>query len=116
MKKIAVCATGENPESKVDGRFGRCNYFIINHFNSDQYTSLVNSGVNANQGAGIGTAQTLVKEGVNVVVTNRIGPKAFKVLKAAGIKMYAAEADQTVAMAVKEYHEGKLPEINSPNN
>ena len=58
-------------------------------------------------GAGIQTAQTLVKHGVDNVVSGHCGPKAFRVLKESNVAVYRAK-DTTVEQALKDFQEGKL--------
>ena len=40
-------------------------------------------------GAGVRAAQTVVDEGVGAVVAGEVGPKAYEVLDAAGVRVYA---------------------------
>ena len=66
-----------------------------------------NQNLNTPQGAGIQTAQHLINSGVKGVITGHCGPKAFRVLKAAGIAVYNCQA-QTVKEAIEQFRAGML--------
>lgn len=116
MENIAICSSGDKPSDLVDGRFGRCQYFIIWNPQESKFTSLKNSGMEAAHGAGTGAAQVLLQNQVGTVLASRIGPKAFQVLNAAGIKIYSAEENMTVEELLKKYHNGQLTTISQSNN
>jgi len=54
----------------------------------------------------------MTQESVEVVLAGNCGPKAFRVLSAAGIKIFNTDAP-TVAAALERYRSGKLTEANS---
>ena len=56
--------------------------------------------LNATQGAGIQAAESLARLGVETLITGHCGPKAFRVLSAAGIKVFNTDAP-TVAGALQ---------------
>jgi len=116
MKNIAICASGNKPEDRVDGRFGRCSFFMVWNPDTSEFTSLDNSGIDAAHGAGTGAAQVLLKNQVGVVLTSRIGPKAFQVLKAAGIKIFQGQETVRVEELLQKYLDGQLQELEQPNN
>lgn len=65
--------------------------------------------LNAAQGAGIQSAQTVAAGGAQALVSGHCGPKAFRVLAAANIKVYTTTA-ATVSEALALFQEGKLTE------
>ena len=81
---------------------------------SMEFEVLDNPNVSAAGGAGIQTGQMIANAGVEAVITGNIGPNAFKVLDAAGIKVYTG-ATGTVKEAVEDYKAGKLSSSSSPN-
>lgn len=115
-KKIAICSTGSSPSSPVDGRFGRCSCFMIWDAETKQYESLSNTGPEAAHGAGTGAVQALIQNNVELVISQRIGPKAFVALEQAGIKVFASSSDKTVEEVLQNYEAGELQEILAPNN
>ena len=113
--KIAVASKGKEPTSEVDPRFGRARYFLIYDTEEDKYTVLDNmDNVNAMQGAGVQTAQRIAAAQVQMVVSGNIGPKAFVVFRAAGIKA-ALWAEGTVAEAVELVKTDKLKPTEDAN-
>ena len=70
--------------------------------------------LDAAQGAGIQSAQTIVKAGAEALITGHCGPKAFRVLDAAGVKVFNTDA-LTVADALARYRAGQLSEAAAAN-
>jgi predicted Fe-Mo cluster-binding NifX family protein len=64
-------------------------------------------------GAGIQAAQTAVDKGVEVVLTGNVGPNAYQVLSAAGIKIVTG-ASGTVQEAVTKFLRDELEETTGP--
>ncbi|NLO21292.1 MAG: hypothetical protein GX119_04750 [Syntrophomonadaceae bacterium] len=116
MKNIAICSSGDNPTAAVDGRFGRCAYFMVWNPELSEFKVLENSGVDAAHGAGTGAAQVLLKSQVGTILTTRIGPKAFQVLNTAGIKIYQGQENITVQELLEKYLGGQLQELKQANN
>ncbi|MBO8138780.1 MAG: NifB/NifX family molybdenum-iron cluster-binding protein [Desulfotomaculum sp.] len=112
--KIAVSSQGENSQSQVNPRFGRCEYFIVFDTETGKNTAVENGGRLSTGGAGIATAKMLADLGVNVVITGFVGPKAFSALKAANIKIFTGAAG-TVEEALQAYKDNKLEEAQSAN-
>jgi len=84
---IAISASGPTLDSEVNPRFGRCEQFIILDPETMHFTVLANTGQSAGGGAGIATAQHILKEGIGAVLTGNCGPNAHQVLSAAGVKV-----------------------------
>lgn len=111
--KIALSAAGKNKTDMVDQRFGRASYFVVYDTETDSYTAFDNEqNLNAAQGAGIQSAQNVVKTGAEVVITGHTGPKAFKVLEAAGIPIYLAPS-VSLSEAVEKLKKGELKKIDN---
>jgi len=111
--KIAFTTSGETPDAPLDSRFGRAAKFLLYDLESETFEVIDNQqNLNAAQGAGIQSAETVARLGAKSLVTGHCGPKAFRVLLAAGIKVYTTEAP-TIAAALEEYRSGKLAEANS---
>lgn len=113
--KVAVTATGQELKSKVDPRFGRANWFIVFDTDTNQYQAIDNEqNLNAGQGAGIQSAENVSRHGVKAVITGNCGPKAFRTLGAAGIKVYCG-AEGTVEEVLEKFKSGKLKEADGAN-
>lgn len=108
--KIAISAENENLESNLDLKFGRANGFIIYNLENDEFKYIDNEqNLNAVQGAGIQAAQTVVDEDVQAIITGYCGPKAYKVLEAAQIKIYTSEKD-TIKNVIEKFKNSELNE------
>jgi len=111
--KIAFSASGGTLESQLDSRFGRAAMFIIIDTETGDHTVLENTqNLNAAQGAGIQSAQHVVSSGATALVTGHTGPKAFKVLSAAGVEIYLSSAT-SVTDAFEAWKRGELKKIDS---
>lgn len=111
--KVAVSISGQDRESMVDARFGRCSHFWVVDTNTGESHAVSNEiNLNSAQGAGIQSAQNVSSQGVEAVITGHCGPKAFRVLKAAGIKVYLG-GSETAAHAVEKLSQGLLEESQS---
>jgi predicted Fe-Mo cluster-binding NifX family protein len=111
--KIALTTSGNDLNAPLDSRFGRAPKFIIYDLEGNSFEVVDNEqNLNAAQGAGIQSAQTVARLGVGALVTGHCGPKAFRVLQAAGIKIYNTSA-ATVTEALDQYCGGKLAEASS---
>lgn len=108
--KVAITARGQNLESVVDPRFGRCSWFIVADTVTDEYRAVNNEqNLNAAQGAGIQAANNASRQGIEAVITGHCGPKAFRTLSAAGIKVFSG-AEGTVAETQQKFKNGVLKE------
>jgi predicted Fe-Mo cluster-binding NifX family protein len=72
-----------------------------------------NYSANSAHGAGIQAAQTIANANVKVVITGNIGPNAFNVLNASGIKIVTC-ASGSVRDAIQNYKNGQLDETERP--
>ena len=84
---IAVTSTGPEMDSPMDPRFGRCTYFAIID-PSGNMKPVANGAQSLGNGAGIEAAKQVSDLKVGTVITGNVGPNAFRVLAAAGIKVF----------------------------
>jgi predicted Fe-Mo cluster-binding NifX family protein len=111
--KIAFTTSGSDLNAPLDTRFGRAPKFIVYDLDSDKFEVIDNrQNLNAAQGAGIQAAAAVAKTGAKAVVTGHCGPKAFRVLTAAGIKIYNS-GETTVAEALEKFKSGQLVEARA---
>lgn len=108
--KIAVSSMGKELVSMMDVRFGRCNYFIVYDTEGGEVKVLENRGQGSGGGAGIASAQQIIDEDVELVITGNMGPNAFNLLKNSDIKVYRCPS-LTVERALQLFKEGKLNEL-----
>ena len=106
--KIAIPAVDREPTAMIDARFGRTPWFLVFDTETGTWEAVENTqNLQAVQGAGIQSAETLVRHGVTTVLTPHCGPKAFRVLQAAGVTLYLGVSG-TVAEALAAYQAGSL--------
>lgn len=108
--KIAFTTAGNDLSAPLDSRFGRAPKFLIYDLDIGTYEVMDNQqNLNAAQGAGIQSAQNIARLGVVALITGHCGPKAFRVLQAADIKIFNCDA-ATVCDALDMYRSCKLRE------
>jgi predicted Fe-Mo cluster-binding NifX family protein len=113
--KVVFTTSGSDLNAPLDGRFGRAPKFLIYDLDMDDFSVIDNQqNLTATQGAGVQSAETVARTGAKAVITGNCGPKAFRVLSAAGIKVFNASAS-TVAAALEQYRAGELIEAGSPS-
>ncbi len=113
--RIAFTTSGNDLTAPLDRRFGRAAAFLVYDTDSRTFEVVDNlQNLNAAQGAGIQAAEAVARTGAKAVVTGNCGPKAFRVLEAAGIKVYNASA-ATIEEALVMYREGRLAEAAAAN-
>ena len=112
--KICVTSTGDNLDSDVDPRFGRCKYFLIIDTDSMNVKSVSNDSMMASGGAGIQAAQIVAKTGAGTVITGNIGPNAFQTLTAAGIKVITG-VNGSIKDVVDKFSREEIKEIDAPS-
>ena len=111
--KVAVSAVGDTLDSAVDPRFGRAAQFVLVDTDTGEHQTISNAqSFGAAQGAGIQAAETVSSHGAEYVITGHCGPKAFRALKAAGIKVVIG-VDGTVADAVDKLKNGEVQPTDS---
>ena len=114
IMKICITSQGNNLDSLVDPRFGRCPYFIIVDPQTLEYETAENPGIAAGGGAGVQAGQLVAGKGVKVVLTGNVGPNAFQTLQAAGIDIITG-AGGTVKKAIEKYKKGELKTGSGPS-
>lgn len=108
--KVAISSKGTLLASDVDPRFGRAPWFIVVDIDAGTFDLVENTqNLNAAQGAGVQSAQAVAGCRADAVITGHCGPKAFRALKAGGVKVYTG-ASGTVADAIEQFKAGSLEE------
>lgn len=111
--KIAFSTSGAELSAPLDTRFGRAAKFLVYDTETKSFDVIDNAqNLNAAQGAGIQSAQNVAASGAQALVSGHCGPKAFRVLNAAGVKAYTSNA-ATVQEALDQYQAGALTELKA---
>jgi predicted Fe-Mo cluster-binding NifX family protein len=109
--KIAVTTTKNNLDAWIFPRFGRTNFFLIIDTRTLEYKGIPNPNINVMGGAGIQSAQLLIKEEVKAVLSGRLGMNAFRLLDTAGILIYE-NVEGIVRTAIENLNNNKLKPSN----
>ncbi len=104
--KLCITSEGKDLNSHIDTRFGRCKYFMIIDLENMSYEIIENPNLEAAEGAGIQSAQLIANKSVEVVLTGKIGPNAFKTLEAAKIKIITG-INGTIKEVINKYKQGE---------
>lgn len=106
--KIAVTTAGNSLDDALESRFGRAPRFLLADTETGTFKLIDNArNLNATQGAGIQAAMTAADAGAEAVITGHCGPKAFRVLSEAGIRVFHTGAS-TVREALELHRRGEL--------
>ena len=113
--KLVVTTSGETLESAIDPRFGRAAKFILFDTETDLFEVVDNTqNLNASQGAGIQSAETVARLGAQYLITGHCGPKAFRTLQAADIQVIIG-VEGIVSEAVELFKAGGLKASSAPD-
>lgn len=105
--KIILTATSDSLDSLLDERFGRAPYFLVYDLEQNHAEFIKNDNLDAAQGAGIQSAQNIVKTGASCLITGQCGPKALRVLESAKIKVLNTTA-KTLNECIDLFRQGSL--------
>ncbi|UOD34834.1 NifB/NifX family molybdenum-iron cluster-binding protein [Deferribacteraceae bacterium V6Fe1] len=109
--KILVTAMDKNENGFMDARFGRALYWYI--FETDKKESyFIDNSLSENfeHGAGMQAAANAIDEGVDVIITGSVGPKAFDIIKRKGVKVYRGNPEKSVMENLRDYQNNLLEE------
>ncbi|KPK64610.1 dinitrogenase iron-molybdenum cofactor biosynthesis protein [candidate division WOR_3 bacterium SM23_42] len=112
--KICITSQGNNLDSEIDPRFGRCKYFIFVDKDGLEFEAIQNPNVEARGGAGIQSGQLVAGREVEAVLTGNVGPNAFETLKAANIDVITGLSG-TVKEAIARYKKGEFEVTQGPS-
>jgi predicted Fe-Mo cluster-binding NifX family protein len=113
--RIVVTTEGNDLDAQIDSRFGRAPKFLVVDTETMRFDLVANNqSLDLAQGAGIQSAQNVLVHKPEVVLTGNCGPKAFRVLKAAGIKVVIG-AKGRIRDAIRDYMNGKYIEATEAN-
>lgn len=112
--KICITSDGNSLDSKVDPRFGRCQYFIIADTDTLAFEAVQNPNIEAMGGAGVQSGQLVAEKKVKALLTGNVGPNAFQTLQLAGIDVITGVSGH-VKEAVERYKKGEFKPTQGPS-
>ena len=109
---IALTIDEPSKHSVNSKLFGRCEFFWFFDTETSREEIRVNPFAATFGGAGIQTAQMMIENNVDVVITSKVGTNAARILNSGGIKIYYANAeDKNATYVLFQFLAGKL-ELN----
>ena len=109
--KIVVSSTGTLLDDKTHDLFGRCDFLIVFDTETGGVKAVKNENKDAESGAGIGCAQVVFDEGASAVISGKVGPKAYEVLKSAGVDVFLSPPGILISDVLRKYKEGALQKM-----
>lgn len=100
--KIAITSTGNNLESKLDQRFGRCSYFVIYDTSNEGLEFIPNPNKDATEGAGPASVQIVASRNVSKIISGEFGMKIKSLLDSLKIQLIMIkDADKSVSEIIQ---------------
>jgi predicted Fe-Mo cluster-binding NifX family protein len=112
--KICITAEGNSLDSRVDPRFGRCQYFIFFDTENQDFEAVKNPNIGGMGGVGVQSGQLISEKGAKVILTGNVGPNAFRTLEAAEIEVISGVSG-LVKEVIEGYKQGKFKSGNGPS-
>ena len=115
--KVAITSSAKTLADPIDLHFGRAKFFLLADTETGKAIAHDNAqNLHAAQGAGIQSAETVARLGAETVITGSVGPKAYRALQAAGIKIALVEAVCPGTEALRRFKDNELPVLDKPNS
>lgn len=105
--RMAVTSKGDGLDGEI-APMARSNFFIIFEGSPDNSMVMENLVRKGGSESAIKSAAELAKQKVDIVITGTIGPRAFKQLESAGVKVHAG-CEGKVSDILEKCLKGKLP-------
>jgi predicted Fe-Mo cluster-binding NifX family protein len=95
--KVAITSTGNNLESKLDQRFGRCSFFVIYDSETQGMEFIPNPNKDAEEGAGPASVHLVASRNVSKIISGEFGIKIKSLLDSLKIQMIILkESDKSI--------------------
>jgi len=99
--KVAITSQGNEPNSLVDARFGRCSYFAIYDIEDKSLKFIENPNKEVEEGAGPASVSFVANQGVSKIVSGEFGFKIKSLLNDLKIQMVIMKQEKTIQEIVK---------------
>jgi len=94
--KVAISSNGDNLDSEMDSRFGRCKFFAI-YDSEDQSTTFIdNTAASLTEGAGPAALQLLTAQGVSKLVSGNFGIKIKSLSSDLNVQLIVMRENHTI--------------------
>ena len=100
--KVAITSSGNNLDSRIDRRFGRCLFFVIYDTSTGGYEIMPNPNVDRIEGAGPAAAQLVAGKDVKKIVSGEFGAKVKSLLDQLQIQLISIPDDSRTVRQIIE--------------
>lgn len=107
---LFIPSQSESEKSLVSDQLGRSNYFYVYDTLKDEGIFYKNSFINENHGAGVKTAEFVLKQKADVMITPRVGEKALDLLLDTDVKIVKSNG-KILKEVIQDYLNKKLEEL-----
>lgn len=95
--KVAITSKGNNLDSKLDERFGRCSYFVIYDTETKGMEFLPNPNKDVREGAGPASVEIVASRNVQKIISGEFGNKIKSIIDSLQIQMIVLkEPDKSI--------------------
>lgn len=105
--KVAITSTGDNLDSPMDQRFGRCAWFVIYDDETKGVEILPNPNKEALDGAGPAAVQLVASRKVSKIVSGEFGIKIKSLLDSMKIQMIVLKDQEKTVREIIEMIENQ---------
>ncbi|MGQ9621612.1 MAG: NifB/NifX family molybdenum-iron cluster-binding protein [Bacteroidales bacterium] len=100
--KVAITSSGNSLESKIDQRFGRCEYFVIYDTETGDVEIIPNSSKDVSEGAGPASVQFVAARNVKKIISGEFGIKVKALLDSLKVQMIILkDSEKTIREVIK---------------
>lgn len=100
--KIAIACSSKDINSKIDERFGRCNFFYIYDTETQTGEFFENPYKEGNHGVGTKIVEFLANKSVNEIYAVEVGEKATEMLSKLNMKTNIMNKDNTIESIISK--------------
>ena len=94
--KVLITSQGNNKDSVIDPRFGRCSYFAIYDTKEGKLDFYENENKDAAEGAGPASVGFAANKEVSKIISGEFGYKIKGMLTELGMQMVMIKEDKTI--------------------
>ncbi|MCU0362601.1 MAG: hypothetical protein MUE32_04530 [Bacteroidales bacterium] len=100
--KVAISSTGNNSESRLDKRFGRCAFFVIYDTDTKGTEYLPNPNIELEEDAGQASVKLLSERNVRMIISGEFGINIKSMLDSMKIRMIVLKhPDRTIGEIIE---------------
>ncbi|MCK9327053.1 MAG: hypothetical protein M0P69_16290 [Bacteroidales bacterium] len=85
--KAIMTSTGNHLDSKLDSRFGRCEFFVVYDTESGSVEFIPNPNKDLKEGAGIASVELVASKNPDLIISGEFGPKIKNLLDSLQIQL-----------------------------